>query len=244
MRGAVGFLVLVLSTVGALGQEAPLQSGVPVEHGAAGAGGAYAMEPGMIAPKILSAVAAVYPETVQVDGGVVRCLLSMIIDEQGMPQLVHMVHSGGEAFDAAAMEAVRQTKFEPGLRDGKTVPVRTIVRVVFTADKAAAVPEILRRKVVDSANGVAADFGPRVITGKDAEYSEEARRKKISGTVLVSLLVTEAGMPAEVTVERGLGYGLDEKAVEAVRQYRFRPAMKDGKPVAQHIKIEVSFNIF
>ena len=78
----------------------------------------------------------------------------------------------------------------------------------------------------------------------DPEFSEEARKAKFSGNVQVALVVDESGRPKNIRVERGVGMGLDEKAVEAVRQYKFKPAMKDGKPVPVELYIEVNFQIF
>jgi len=60
----------------------------------------------------------------------------------------------------------------------------------------------------------------------------------------VYLIVDEKGMPTHVRVVRGVGMGLDEKAVEAVRQYRFKPGTKDGKPVPVDLYIDVNFQIF
>jgi protein TonB len=85
---------------------------------------------------------------------------------------------------------------------------------------------------------------PVVLQSVDPEFSEEARKQKFSGNVLVSLIVDEQGNPTHVRVLRGVGLGLDEKAVEAVRQYRFRPATKDGKPVKVELDINVDFQIF
>ena len=53
-----------------------------------------------------------------------------------------------------------------------------------------------------------------------------------------------SGLPKNVHVMRGVGMGLDEKAIEAVRQYRFKPAMENGKPVAVELNVEVNFQIF
>ncbi len=124
------------------------------------------------------------------------------------------------------------------------MPIRTLVRLTFTADHAAAVPEILKQTYRGPGDSIRADYPPKVIRQGEVEYSDEGRRRRINGAVTVSLLVTEEGLPAEVKVVRGLGYGLDEKAMEAVRQYRFQPAMKDGRPIAQHISVEVMFQIF
>jgi protein TonB len=78
----------------------------------------------------------------------------------------------------------------------------------------------------------------------DPEFSEEARKAKFSGNVMISLIVDPSGKPRNVHVLRGVGMGLDQKAVEAVQQYKFKPAMKDGKPVAVYVNIEVNFQIF
>ena len=85
---------------------------------------------------------------------------------------------------------------------------------------------------------------PSVIYSVDPEFSEEARKAKFSGNVLVDLIVDENGLPSHVRVARGVGMGLDEKAVEAVRQYKFKPATKDGKPVKVELTVEVNFQIF
>jgi len=85
---------------------------------------------------------------------------------------------------------------------------------------------------------------PKVLYQPEAEFSDEARRNKIQGPVLVSLIVDAHGMPQNVHVVRHLGYGLDEKAVEAVRQYRFKPAMHNGVPVPVVMKVEVNFQLF
>ena len=85
---------------------------------------------------------------------------------------------------------------------------------------------------------------PLVLFAPDPGFTEEARRAKASGKVVVYLQVNQEGSPMHVRVLRGLGLGLDEKAVEAVRQYRFKPAMKDGHPVVVEMNVEVNFQIF
>jgi protein TonB len=85
---------------------------------------------------------------------------------------------------------------------------------------------------------------PQVIYQVEPEFSEEARKAKVAGNVLVNLWVDTNGNPSHVRVIRGVGMGLDEKAIEAVRQYKFRPAMENGKPVLVELNIEVNFQIF
>jgi len=85
---------------------------------------------------------------------------------------------------------------------------------------------------------------PQVIYQVEPEFSEEARKAKVAGNVLVNLWVDTNGNPSHVRVIRGVGMGLDEKAVEAVRQYKFKPAMENGKPVLVELNVEVNFQIF
>jgi protein TonB len=85
---------------------------------------------------------------------------------------------------------------------------------------------------------------PVVLFSPEPEFSEEARKAKFMGVVLVNLVVDANGHPQNVHVLRGVGMGLDEKAVEAVKLYRFKPAMKAGKPVAVELNVEVNFQIF
>jgi protein TonB len=85
---------------------------------------------------------------------------------------------------------------------------------------------------------------PIAIYTPDPEFSEEARKAKFSGNVVVSLIVGADGSPRNVHVLRGVGMGLDEKAVAAVQQYKFKPALQNGKPVAVYLNVEVNFQIF
>lgn len=84
---------------------------------------------------------------------------------------------------------------------------------------------------------------PILISKVEPEYSEEARKAKYSGVVLLSTVVDEQGLPREIHVVRPLGLGLDEKAIEAVRHWRFRPALHNGRPVRVLAEIEVSFRL-
>jgi TonB family protein len=85
---------------------------------------------------------------------------------------------------------------------------------------------------------------PRAIFRPEPEYSEEARKAKFQGTVVLSLVVGPDGRAHDIRVRRSLGLGLDEKAVETVRTWKFEPARKDGQPVAVLISIEVNFRLY
>jgi len=85
---------------------------------------------------------------------------------------------------------------------------------------------------------------PHAIYSPDPEYSEEARKAKYQGTVILWMVVGPDGRTHDIRIVRSLGLGLDEKAIEAVRTWRFDPARKDGQAVAVQINVEVSFRLY
>ncbi len=85
---------------------------------------------------------------------------------------------------------------------------------------------------------------PRATYTPEPEFSTAARKAKFQGTVIVQIVIDKRGDVTRVKLERGLGYGLDENAMEAVKIWRFTPATKNGQPVAVRMKIEVSFNLY
>jgi len=84
---------------------------------------------------------------------------------------------------------------------------------------------------------------PVVLHIAEATFSQEAKQAKFSGIVEVSLIVEKDGTPSHVQVVKGAGHGLDEKAVAAVRQYRFKPATLMGQPVRVALYVSVNFRI-
>jgi TonB family protein len=85
---------------------------------------------------------------------------------------------------------------------------------------------------------------PILIYAPDPEFSDEARRAKYQGVCVVGLIVDPMGDPQHVRIVRPLGMGLDEKALAAVKAYKFKPAMLKGKAVAVEVDIEVNFRIY
>src|SRR5947209_4669841 len=90
-------------------------------------------------------------------------------------------------------------------------------------------------------NGVSA---PEVIKEVEPEFSDEARKAKYQGVVVLSAVVDQSGHATNIRVVRGLGMGLDEKAKEALKQWVFRPAQKDGHPVAVASNFEINFRLY
>jgi protein TonB len=86
---------------------------------------------------------------------------------------------------------------------------------------------------------------PSVISQVDPEFSEEARKAKFQGLCVLTIIIEADGTPSNIRVSGGLGMGLDEKAIEAVKKWRFRPSMKDGHPVRYGpVEVDVDFHLY
>ena len=85
---------------------------------------------------------------------------------------------------------------------------------------------------------------PRLLYQTDPEFSEEARKAKYQGTVVLNVVVGPDGRVHDIRIARSLGMGLDEKAIEAVKVWRFEPGRKDNTPVPVQVAIEVNFRLY
>lgn len=217
---------------------------------APGKDGVYSPGPGIQSPVIVDRVFVTYPNDVPsslIDG---ICVVSLVVGADGEPSNIEVVAPFRPEFDAAMVEAVKQTKFAAGTLDDKPVPVRINMRVRFFDDKRPAIPRIVGRfGIVPHAGALARadrkwDKPPMATYQPNPEYSEKARKARLQGVVIVSLTVSEEGMPTNVKLEKSLGMGLDENAIACVSQYRFKPAVKDGVTVPAHIFVEVNFRLY
>jgi TonB family protein len=93
---------------------------------------------------------------------------------------------------------------------------------------------------------IAGGLGPQrpvLLSKVEPEYTEEARVAKLQGTVVLKVEIDPNGTPTDITVQRSLGMGLDEKAIQAVKQWKFKPASDKGRPVAATTTIFVNFRL-
>ncbi len=131
---------------------------------------------------------------------------------------------------ATAQSAQTNTQPQPGMVDGAQQPI----------DAPAQGRQNSRRSTTWEADVSA----PKLIYAPDPEFTEKARKAKYQGVCVISTIVDAQGKPTRVQVVRHLGMGLDKKAVEAVKQYTFTPAMRFGQPVAVEVNIEVNFRLY
>jgi len=161
----------------------------------------------------------------------------------------------------AAVDAVRDWKFEPYMQNRHPVRVQQDLTFNFRSSGSVAeldpnlpspIPVSRIRKVPDTPTsdpqhvfrvgvGVTA---PKAIIHPDPKYDKQAKKEKIQGICLLSLIVGPDGQPRDIKVARALGHGMDVKAIEAVNQWKFEPATLGGKPVAVLINVEVNFRLY
>jgi TonB family protein len=84
----------------------------------------------------------------------------------------------------------------------------------------------------------------RVLSKPEPQYTEEARKNQITGTVVLRAVFTSGGQVTQIRAVSGLPYGLTERAIAAARLIKFQPAMKDGRAVSMYIQLEYNFNLY
>ena len=194
-----------------------------------------AFDPGVARPKVLSAPAPAYPEKAQSLGIVV---VSTVVGIDGHTHDVQVLRSLEPVIDADAIQTVKQWTFKPAMKDGKPVAFRMNVEMDYT--KGASNWSMSRVFPVSDPTVMR----PRPLKTPEPEYSESARKKKIQGTVTLSIIVGGDGHTHDVKVVDSLEPSLDSQAVDAVKHWRFAPCTKDGKPVACQMKVEVAYHLY
>ncbi|MDR3735153.1 MAG: TonB family protein [Acidobacteriaceae bacterium] len=96
------------------------------------------------------------------------------------------------------------------------------------------------RPIPDAAHRATA---PILIHSVEADYTDEARRALLNGTAIIRVIVGVDGKPQRIELLKDPGMGLGDKAVAAVKKYRFKPAVVDGKPVVVYVTVAVEFKI-
>ncbi|HEX4808200.1 MAG TPA: TonB family protein [Bryobacteraceae bacterium] len=85
------------------------------------------------------------------------------------------------------------------------------------------------------------DIYPKVVSKSEPQYTDEARRALVSSTITCSLIINPNGVPQNIRVVRGAGFGLDENAIKAVNMWRFQPAMRQGVPIPYSANVQVNY---
>jgi TonB family protein len=168
--------------------------------------------------------------------------VSFDIDERGFPGHFLIVKNSEDVWGPEAAMVIQSWRFHPAMKAGAPVTVPCTLSLVWG-------PEDFTSHAI--AGQVAQLYSPppqtvtpwRVISKLDPMYTEEARRAGIEGIVEVELTIDEQGAPQNLHVAGSLGAGLTESAQEAVSQWRFEPAIINGRPVAEQAVVRVDFRL-
>ncbi len=197
-----------------------------------------------------------------------KVILNMEVDTQGAPASFYFVDPLGNELDRLALSVAQQDRFNPATRNGIAVAVRQSLEMNLEGCIATAVdisgkqirtirlkaqpsqrigrtrePHLRINTISNGQNLIHGDTtAPIPLVTPEARFSEEAIEKNITGICIVSISLDAHGLPQNPRVVHHLGYGLDDTAIEAIRNYRFVPAMRQGKPVPLPLmSIEVNF---
>jgi TonB family protein len=246
------YLLLALTAAGLWAEDTV--SPVGQHHQTPDEDGIYYAGPEVRQPKLVRTFSVPYPAELSKNEVQGMTVLAMAINASGKPEHIQLLHKHGEPFDEAAIAAVKHSTFEPGMLDDKPVPVWIDVRVVFYPNRGQGVPEVLiserdlpppdESQLLDKHRNPLSYTPPFLIHTVDADFADPFAAHPYVQVAVVSVLVGEDGLPKEVHVKRGLGFGLDQKAEAAVWQYRFLPATKKGRPLAALQDVMVGFARF
>ena len=236
---------------------------IAIESGAEGvvsAHGIFTLESGVSAPTALFRVDPEYSEEAREAKYEGTVLMAFTVDTEGQARDIRIVKSLGMGLDEKATEAIAKWKFEPGKKDGLAVNVPAQIDVNFKLPLLAAAANIVAKEDTQKAltepprnPAAAADpkfgcgggvSGPSIVSKVAPKYPEDARRSHDpGGTVLLSVVIDTEGRATDIRVVKGLGANFDEKAIECVAKWKFRPGLTCGKPMRVRAQIEVNFRL-
>lgn len=194
-----------------------------------------------------------------------------IVDANGMPANIQFAAPDTSDMNMSALmfRIMRQDRFKPATMNGSPVAAGQTVKIKLNTCMATVTtprgetaqrlrlrqppeqhfsewPQAPAETILYPAQPprTSIDSQPVPTSTVEPQFSSQARRDKIQGTCTIQFIVDADGLPQEPIVIKPLGHGLDQKALEAVRQYRFKPAMKDGQPVPVFLTVQISFRLY
>ena len=167
-----------------------------------------------------------------------KVLLEVMVGVDGKTRELHVIRGLGFGLDQNALVAVRDWHFVPGMRNGNPVESPVRIDVEFNL-KTAELNESI-------ANDMATRIGPgvtppQVVYRSDPAFPANEPNLAHGGAVVLDAIIPEDGMPRVIRVIRSLNWQFDEIAINALKQWRFSPAMKDGNPVKVRMNVAVEF---
>jgi TonB family protein len=192
---------------------------------------------GVTAPWLLREVKPRYPADAMSAGinGLVK--LECIVQADGTVGEVRVLESLYPSLDDEAVRVMKEWKFGPGTKDGKAVAVLVEVEMSFTTVRG---PRLDSADVFKQGPGITL---PKKLQGGNPSYTENARAAAIQGTVVLDCVVLDTGTVGDVRVSKSLDRELDAEAIRTLRQWRFTPGEREGRPVPVQVSVEMTFSL-
>ncbi|TSA17797.1 energy transducer TonB [bacterium] len=209
-------------------------------------------------PEVVKQVHPDYPNEALASKAEGTVWVNVWIDESGNVVEAKVMKSSTEVFNQAAMAAAKQWTFKPAITNGKPVAVWVMVpfRFKLSEGKGAApsmgvpvkAPDMKSkaknlREEMPPADYVPYEKPPEAIKQMPAKYPEAAKKDKVEGTVWLKTLVDVQGKVTKVEIQKSDAEMLNQAAVDAVKQWVFKPAVMEGKPVAVWVSIPFRFKL-
>jgi TonB family protein len=183
-------------------------------------------------PTILKSAFALYTDDARSRGIEGTVTIEALVSEAGQIRSMRILKGLGFGLDEVALASVQGWEFSPATRDGIPVSVVAQIDVQFS---------------LRSANALrigGAVIPPTVISKVDPHYTDEARLARLQGTVVLQAVVKSDGTVDVIRIVRGLPYGLTDSAIEALKQWKFRPGKnRSDQNVDVALNIEINFNL-
>ena len=244
-QSAIVFAAVLLPIViasGAIAQEIPRDSPQQSDKSAGIAKGLELGHPIRVTDPVI-------PKTLSDQTGAI--VLSAIMTKEGTFQ--DLVVAGGNAeLKDSAITAVKEWLYTPSTSKGEPIELSVYITLSSNHGRCSRFvepnlpfptkpnPDLKTRNIYR----IVRDMQPPHATyAPDPEYTQASIALRSENTLLLGVIVGSDGLLIDVWVKRAIGLGLDQKAVDTVRQWKFQPAMKDGEPVAVYAEIEVAFHL-
>ncbi len=169
---------------------------------------------------------------------------NFLVNEEGRIDKIEIIKSEFPEVDKKIANTIKEWRFEPGLKDGQKVKFS----LPWGFDPKDHVGKIPMKGDTDETYYVAVDEMPEPIGGLYAiqskiKYPDEAKRNGVEGKVFIQAFLDETGKVVEAKLIKGVGYGLDEAALDAVKQTKFSPGKQESKPVKVQVTIPIVFKL-
>lgn len=219
-------------------------SGAPGAVSAAQAAGPMRVSAGLMAGNVVSQVPPVYPPDAKVKGIQGTVVLKAVISKSGDVEQLAVV-SGPTELQVSALDAVKQWKYKPYLLNGQPVQVETTINVNYTFSDPSALPPSVPGESRQAGKPVRVSAGVmagQAIVQVPPVYPADAKAAGVQGTVVLHAVVSRDGEIEDLQVVSGPGE-LAGSAVDAVRQWKYKPYLLNGEPVEVETTVNVNYTL-